>query len=280
MEELARGRGIEPPVERRLAVRPVADHGTAQTRQMHADLMRPPRLDATFEERRRRGAGRDGDDPPVRDRELAPLLDDRHALAVDRMATDEVLDSSGVEAGTTVDDREIRLLDVPMGGERPDESVHRGLRLGDDKQTARVLVEAVDDAGARHAADARERRTVVEKRVDERAGEVSRRRMYDEAGRLVDADEIVVFVDDRKGDVLWLGHGRHGRGDGDDDAVRLRDLHPRLFGDSAVDGDETGLDQALDPRAREAGMRFEDLPVEPHRLPRTRARTCAVRAGR
>ena len=43
----------------------------------------------------------------------------------------------------------------------------RGQRLGHDHQAARVLVEAVDDAGARHASQLRDT-------MDERIGERSR----------------------------------------------------------------------------------------------------------
>ena len=78
-----------------------------------------------------------------------------------------------------------------------------GVGLGDDEQAGRVLVEPVDDAGPLDPADPRQARAAMaDQRVDQRAVGVARRRMDDEARRLVDDDEMVVLVDDVERDVL------------------------------------------------------------------------------
>ena len=64
-----------------------------------------------------------------------------------------------------------------------------GVGLGDDEQAGRVLVEPMDDAGPLHAADPREARAAMaDQRIDQRAVGMARRRVDDEARRLVDHD--------------------------------------------------------------------------------------------
>ena len=71
--------------------------------------------------------------------------------------------------------------------------------LRDDQEAARVLVEAVHDAGARHAG---ERGRVREQGVEQRSAPVAAAGVHDQPRRLVDDEERVVFVDDRERDVL------------------------------------------------------------------------------
>ena len=69
----------------------------------------------------------------------------------------------------------------------------RAIGLRRDHHAAGVLVEAMDDARAEHATDAREIGAVMEQRVDERPARVSRRGMHDHFGELGDDDEIAVI---------------------------------------------------------------------------------------
>ncbi len=80
---------------------------------------------------------------------------------------------------------------------------HGALVLGRDQKPAGILVEAMDDAGPRLAANALQRSAAMgDQRVDQRAVGIAGRRMHDEAGRLVDDDEVGVLIDDGKRDVL------------------------------------------------------------------------------
>ena len=78
-------------------------------------------------------------------------------------------------------------------------------RLGDHQQAARVLVQAVHDAGARHAG---ERRRVREQRVEQRAVRLAGAGMHDQAGGLVDDDERRILVHDLERHALRLRRGR------------------------------------------------------------------------
>jgi hypothetical protein len=110
--------------------------------------------------------------------------------------------------GRAPGEREIGALErarAPVVGELRAQRRVRLVGLGDDQQAARVLVEAVDDAGPAHAADAREAVAAMgDERVDQRAGPVAGGRMDDEARRLVDDDEVRVLEDDGERDVLAL----------------------------------------------------------------------------
>src|ERR1700757_3467285 len=77
--------------------------------------------------------------------------------------------------------------------------------FGDNKTAARLLVETMNDAGAFFPADSRQRRAVVEERVDQRVFAMTGARRNDKPRRLVDHDEIIVFEENLKGDLLWQG---------------------------------------------------------------------------
>ena len=78
-----------------------------------------------------------------------------------------------------------------------------GIILGDDEATARLFVETMNDAGTLFPADSRQRRTVVEERVDQSVFAMTSTRMNDKPRRFIDDDEIVVFEEYLKRDRLW-----------------------------------------------------------------------------
>jgi hypothetical protein len=107
----------------------------------------------------------------------------------------------------------------------------------------------VHDPGPQLAADPREPAGVVEQRVDQRAVGVAGRRVDDQAGRLVDDDEVLVLEEDRQRDVLGDRAGRRGRRDRDLDDVAEAELGPRLRRRDAADRDVAVVDQPADLRA-------------------------------
>jgi len=254
----------------------VADQRMADMRHMDADLVRAPRFQAAFDERgRRRRVGARAellDDGIMRHRMAriaAPFGHDGAFRAVRPRPTQRRVDRAGGTGRPAPDDGVIGAFQI-AGAAVIGKGVRQGamgkIVLGDDENAARVLVETVDDAGATHAADARERRTaMVKQRVDERAGPVARARMDDETDRFVDHDQIVVLVKDRQVDRLgfrfsrsWLRHAE--ADDGARHQLRLRLVH-RL----AVDMNFTGANQRLDAAAGQigAGLRRQPL-VEAH----------------
>ena len=85
--------------------------------------------------------------------------------------------------GHAGDDRQVAAVDA-VGGELPGQAFVGDVGLGDDQQARRVLVDAVDDAGPRDAADARQAAAaMVEQGVDQRAVEIAGGGMDDQARR-------------------------------------------------------------------------------------------------
>ena len=106
--------------------------------------------------------------------------------------------------GTPLDDRQIAAVDA-VRGELLRQAFVGDVGLGDHQQPRRVLVDAVDDAGPRDAADARQAAgAMVEQRVDQRPVAIAGGGMDDQAGGLVDDQQMLVLEDDRQRDVLRL----------------------------------------------------------------------------
>ena len=163
----------------------------------------------------------------------------------------------------------------------------RGVRLGDDEKSRRILVEPVHDAGPLDPADARQARpAMADQRVDQRAGRMARRRMDDEPGRLVDHDQMLVLINHGKLDVL-ADEGqflRRRRLEGDPCA--RREPRRRIARNAFVDPHLAGLDQRLEPGARQSEAFVRPPPgpgIDPaarRRSLRRRRRPADLRAQR
>ncbi len=135
--------------------------------------------------------------------------------------------------------------------------------LGDDQKARRILIETVDDARTFDAADAGEAYAAVgDKRVDERAGGVPRRRMHDQPRRLVDDDHVFVFVDDRKGNIFALRRAFLGLRNGDLVAIAGPGLAPGFEYRLTAEPHLAGGDQALQLRPAEIGKPAGQPEVE------------------
>src|SRR5262245_9646705 len=75
--------------------------------------------------------------------------------------------------------------------------------FGDNKTAARLFVETMNDSGTLFPADSRQHRAVVEQRVDQSVVTMAGARMNDKPCRLVDHDQIIVFEENLKGNLLW-----------------------------------------------------------------------------
>ena len=83
------------------------------------------------------------------------------------------------------------------------------------------------DAGPAHAADTRKTFAAMSNQgIHERSGPIAGRRMHHEAARLVDNDNVVVLVDDRKRDVLGVRFGRFDLGPEDPRWSEANDIGP------------------------------------------------------
>jgi hypothetical protein len=135
-------------------------------------------------------------------------------------------------------------------GELLGEATVRHVRLRDDQQPARVLVETVHDPGPPHAANAGKALPAVgNERVDQCPARVARRRVHDHAGGLVDNDEVAILMGDGEARIFRLRRRRLGRWHGNDIALARFDPQAGLFYRPARAPHAALLDESLQARA-------------------------------
>ena len=135
--------------------------------------------------------------------------------------------------------------------------------FGDDEAAAGFLVEPVDDAGPRHAADAAQRAfAMMQQRVDERVFLVTGGGMHDEPGGFVDDEQRFVLEQNIERDFFRLRHGGLGFRPMDFNFFACARMM-RGFDDFAVDADVAFLDEPLQRAARGGGKFFAQEFVEP-----------------
>lgn len=234
-------------------------------RQVHADLVRASGLQTTFEQT---GEGPVWitellDETIPRASILPASAQDCHAFAVERVATDRTFDDAFSRPRRAPDDGMISALDSVIG-ELLGEATHGALVFCRYEKSARILVEAVNDAWSRHSADTGERRTAMgDECVDEGSVRISRSRMHDETGRLFDDDEVFVFVYHVKRDVLALRDGRCGRRNADGEDLARFDPEIAVSYRFARMRDGTALDQLLKARTADVAEGGCEKAVEP-----------------
>ena len=222
-----RRREAIPPVD------PVSRDGMPDRREVHADLVRPPR----FEPQRDEGRVREPpQDPVVGDGAHAFLAaPGRAATPVSRVADEVEADRSGVARGA-LDDREVFPLDVVTAKELL-EAAQRLARTREDDRAGRVLVEPVHDSDVRTPAvpvlqvgvDATEQGVLL----------VRLRRQREEPRGLLDDEErrLLVEHDEPRPDVADGGTVHV-----EDDRGLLADVASRLAADRAVHVDAPRVD--------------------------------------
>ena len=183
-----------------------------------------------------------------------------HLLAVPRIASDREHDFALADARDPGGERQVLLAERPSPHLAREHLVGT-VRLRDQEHPRRVAVETVDDPGPQLAADAGQVADVVEEGIHERARRVARGGMDDEAGRLVDRDQVFVLVEDRERDVLGLDGGLARLGDVDRDLLaRAHDVGPP--GRASVDEHRAFGDELLDAGARHVRARQREKRVE------------------
>ena len=220
---------------------------------MHANLVRTAGLKLTAHERYLRT-------PQIHHVErlemrtcllTAGRLDDGHAGAVARITADRRIDG-GLFWRFTPDQRQIGPLDRARL-QLTHEIGLCGQRAGDDHQAGGFFIETVHDARARQLSGIG---IAMQQAVEHRAAPVACSRVHNQAGRLVDDEQRVVFVDDIQVD--RLSHegvliGRALRHDLDASAAGYRCARAHR---SAIHAHSTGVDPLLQAAARVIGQQL------------------------
>ena len=154
-----------------------------------------------------------------------------------------------------------------------------------DDQAGRALVEPVHYPRSHLTAGRRPTSAAAEQRVNERARMVAGRRVNHHPGRLVDDEQVFIFIHDFERNRLRHGHRRVSLGNLDLDDVSGRHSI-RGIGSLAVDPDQATLDEPRGGRPAQIVRVIRDEAVEPEcGLPRDylttglRSRYPAIRAA-
>jgi len=139
----------------RLAIGRVADKRMADMRQMHANLVGASGFKTALYQTGEwpLGIAKFFDQTISSTSDLAAATKYRHAFAVKWVATNRSLDGAVAYSRCAPDDGMVGALDGVVGkllGKAP----HSALALGGHEKTARILIEAMNDAWPGHPADA------------------------------------------------------------------------------------------------------------------------------
>ena len=232
----------------------------AEELEMHANLVRPAGVDLRLD--KRRGLQLFQHAPACVRRAAGIVVAHGHAFAMRRMPRDGRADFAGAARQFAADNRVVDFFHAALGKLFREREV-RPVIFGDDEAAAGFLVEPVDDAGPRHAADAAQRAfAMVQQRVDERVFLVAGGGMHDESGGLVQHEQRLVLEQNVQRHFLRLRLGGPG--------VRPVDFNflagarrVRGFGGLAVDADVALLDEPLQRAARGGGEFCPQKNVQP-----------------
>ena len=205
---------------------------------------------------------------PVSDSLSAPLPH-CHMVAGMGRSVDRTVDGALGPLRRPPDEGQIAAFEpVPVAavaGELRRQAPMRPIVLRHHHEAACVLVEPVHDARPALAADTGKARTAMgDQRVDQRTGLVSRGRVDHHVGRLIDNDDVIVLVDNLERDRFRGGLGRLRRRHVEHDGIAGIDAMARIADRAAADRDRAGLDQRLEPAARQFGDMRRQHAVKPH----------------
>ena len=176
------------------AVERVADARMPVRGHVHPDLVRAPGLEMDLEQGR---AGERLERLVVGDGVLA-LGRDRELPRVGGMPPDGRIDRAGERIGMPLHDRVVDLLHLALLEGALEHGV-RVLGLGDDHETRGADVEAMDDALPLRRAGRRDAEAAGGERPEHGGTLPADRGVRGHAGGLVDHDDVVVVVHDRRG---------------------------------------------------------------------------------
>src|SRR5919106_2159369 len=120
-------------------------------------------------------------------------INTRHFLAVGTVSSDGAFDSPRGRFELAPNERKVLFAHAPLL-ELSRELLIGHIALRDDHRPGSIFVQPVNDPGATLATDALKIRTVVQKRVDQRAAAPARGGMHHHSGCLIDNDTVLILV--------------------------------------------------------------------------------------
>jgi len=222
--------------------------------EVDANLVRAAGFEPAFDKR----CPRQSFDDPVARARLTPPPGDRHTRARPHVAPNRQVDQPAC-ARFAMHDRKINTVHGARG-KLAREAGLRLERLGDDQKPARIAIQAMHNARARHPG---KRRRVREQRIEQRASVHTRPRVNNQTGGLVENDQIIVLVDDLQWNALGLGRRRAGQG-GRGEADRLSAGHRMTWRRrTPIKRDVAVAQPRLEPRARVLREQTRERLIQP-----------------
>ena len=178
----------------------IADHGVPYRREMDPDLVRATGVQVRSKQVDRVEPGQPDERGLCRLTSLPRCSHDRHPAAVPRIPGDRLVDNYFVLFEMSPAHRCITTDDA-AGRDRRRQQPMRTFCPRDQQEPGRFLVDPMHNAGPLLTASRRER-AATEKRVDQRAAPVPRRRVDDHTSRLIDHDDVLILVNDGDRNIL------------------------------------------------------------------------------
>ena len=243
------------------AIDRIAQKRMTEGRQMDPDLVCAARFEAAFDQR---GAFERFGQGPVGDRALAVSVSHNgDFLAVMAGAREGSVHGAAWRLRYPCDYSHITAIDAVLH-ELSGQPLMRGIGLGDHEQPGRILVDPVDNPGARDSTDAREPSgAVVEERVDEGSVQIARRWVDDESRLLVDNEEMLILKDDREIDILSFVVRSRRSGDNDREALAFLHFGSRITSERGPARDLTRRNERFDSLPRQSRNQHRKRPVQP-----------------
>ena len=199
VKELTGGGIGKSMVEGGFPIKRVADNGGAEGGEVDTDLVRAPGLDVAFHAGKSIRKG--GKDFPMGDGAFSAGAQHGHLLTVGGATTNLRIECAGRRRGA-VDDGDVGLAEV-VDGKGLGERLISTVVLSDDHDTGGVHIQPMDDAGALLATNATKVGAMPKESIDQSTVTVAAGGVDDQSGRFIEGQEIIVFVEDREGNVFW-----------------------------------------------------------------------------
>ncbi len=140
-------------------------------------------------------------------RRSTAFLIHRHFFAMNRMPANRRVDRPARSPENAGDEREIDFCDLAIG-ELAGKLLVRGVVLRHDHRAAGLLIEPMHNAGTLLAADARQGGAMMQERIDQCVRLITRPRMNNEPGWLIDDKQVFILKEKRQRNILRLRGNR------------------------------------------------------------------------